>query len=196
MDDSVFVDLVGKAKAGDESAAGQLLRYFEDDVRLMVRVRLPRALRSQFDSMDFVQAVWQSFFADDEGRARFENSRHLRAYLAGVVRNKVFAEHRRRTQTRKYDLGREEPLYVRRPSGREEPRAVAAPDPSPSQQVQADDCLDRLLAGGDSREAQVVELRCEGLTFEEVAVRLGTSERSVRRVVDALRERMEARGWR
>ena len=57
-------DLIARAKAGDETAIREFLSRFEPEVRMMVRGRLPRMLRTQFDSMDFVQAVWQSFFAD------------------------------------------------------------------------------------------------------------------------------------
>ncbi len=196
MDDRQFIELVGRARSGDEAAVKILLRHFEADVRLMVRVRLPKALRSRFDSLDFAQAVWQSFFVggDEAPDEAFANSSHLRAYLSGIVRNKVFAEHRRLTRTRKYELGREEPLYVRR-SGRDEPRDLAAADPSPSQLAQADERLGQLLEGGGDRVAEVVELKRSGLTFEEIARRLGISDRSVRRVVENLRRRMEGRGW-
>ena len=57
-------DLIARAKAGDETAIREFLSRFEPEVRMTVRGRLPRMLRTQFDSMDFVQAVWQSFFAD------------------------------------------------------------------------------------------------------------------------------------
>lgn len=188
-----FVELLARAKARDDAAIEQLLRAFEADVRMMVRVRLPRALRAQFDSMDFVQAVWQSVFADPEAAAvEFTDARHFRGYLEGVVRNKVFEEHRRRTQARKYDLRREEPLYVRR-GDRDEPRAVAAPDPTPSQQVQARECFDRLVERGNPREAEVIRLRAQGLTFEEIAAQTGQSERAVRRVIETVRRRLEAR---
>ena len=63
-------------------------------------------MRTQFDSMDFVQAVWQSFFSDLHNRPHdFANVRHLRGFLAGVARNKVFEEHRRLTKTEKYAIG-------------------------------------------------------------------------------------------
>ena len=192
MEDGEFCRLISLAQSGNEEAVATLLHQFEPDVRLMVRVRLPRALRTQFDSMDFVQAVWQSVLADRESEALagFENEGHFRAYLSGVARNKVMEEYRRRTQTRKYDLSREEPLYVRR-GGRDEPRDVASPDPTPSQEVQAGDRLDQMTAGRPRLEAEIVELRRQGLTFEEIAARLELSDRAVRRVIEAVRLRME-----
>jgi RNA polymerase sigma-70 factor (ECF subfamily) len=146
--------------------------------------------------MDFVQAVWQSVLTKDgKDLGRFTNARHFRGFLAGVARNKVFEEHRRRTRTRKYSLIREEPLYVRR-GDRELPREVPAPDPTPSQDAQAHDRFAQLVAGRSAQEAQVVELRRRGLTFDEIAAQTGLSERAVRRVIEAIRQRMEARKWR
>ena len=196
MDDDDLAGLIERVKAGDADAIRDLIHRFEGDVRTIVRVRLPQSLRSQFDSMDFVQAVWQSVLTKDgQDLGQFTNARHFRGFLAGVARNKVFEEHRRRTRTRKYSLKREEPLYVRR-GDRELPREVPAPDPTPSQDAQAHDRFAQLVAGRSAQEAEVVELRRRGLTFEEIAAQTGLSERSVRRIIEAIRQRMEARKWR
>src|SRR4051812_13314278 len=82
MDDEDLAGLIERAKSGDEQAIHDLLRRFEGEVRMVVRARLPRALRSQFDSMDFVQAVWKSVFTGpDRDLRRFENVQHLRGFL-------------------------------------------------------------------------------------------------------------------
>jgi len=195
LDDAHFSELVARARGGDVRAVEELLQSFEQDVRLIVRARLPRVLRSQFDSMDFVQAVWQSVFAGpDRPGLSFANPRHFRGYLAGVAQNKVWEAYRRRT-SRKFDLGREESFYVRR-GGRELTREVAAPDPSPSQNAQVDDRMEQLVAGRTPAEAEIIQLRRDGLSFDEIARRTGRHERTVRKVIDSLRERMEAREWR
>ena len=187
-------DLIARAKAGDETAIREFLSRFEPEVRMMVRGRLPRMLRTQFDSMDFVQAVWQSFFADLRSSSRqFENVHHLRGFLAGVARNKVYEEHRRLTRTKKHALAREQSLYVRRGS-REVELALISPEPTPSQAVQASDRLAQLVARCSPLEAQIITLRHQELTFDEIARRTGVSERSVRRIIDEARERMETRG--
>jgi len=190
-------DLIARAKAGDETAIREFLSRFEPEVRMMVRGRLPRMLRTQFDSMDFVQAVWQSFFADlrSSSSRQFENVHHLRCFLAGVARNKVYEEHRRLTRTKKHALAREQSLYVRRGS-REVELALISPEPTPSQAVQASDRLAQLVARCSPLEAQVITLRHQEMTFDEIARRTGASERSVRRIIDEARERMESRGWR
>jgi RNA polymerase sigma-70 factor (ECF subfamily) len=188
-------DLIARVRLGDDDACTQLLDKYEDEVRLMVRERLPKTLRRQLDSMDIVQAVWQSFFADvQDGDRAFENSRHLRGWLDGMARNKVFEQHRRLTKTEKYAIKREERLYVRR-GDREVARDLVARGPTPSQTVQAGERLAQLTAGCDAREVEVLTLRYQGLTLDEIAARTGMCERSARRIIDAARARMEARGW-
>ena len=188
-------DLIARAKEGDETAIRDFLSQFEQEVRIMVRGRLPRTMRSQFDSMDFVQTVWQSFFSDLRAKPReFENVRHLRGFLAGLARNKVYQEHRRLSRTAKYALEREEPLYLKR-GNKEIDRGLVSPEPSPSETFQATDRLAQLTAGCNPRDVEIITLRHQGLTFEEIAARIGLNERSVRRVIDDARVRMEARGW-
>lgn len=191
--DDEFADLLRRAKAGETAAIREFLQRFEQEVRTMVRSRLPKKLRTQFDSTDFVQSVWQSFFVDSNSRD-FDNVEHLRRFLYGMVRNKVQEQHRRLTRTEKYDLAREERLYVRR-GDRDVPREVISPDPSPSAAVQATDRMAQLTAGRSPLEIEVLTLRRQGLTFVEIAGRTGIHERTVRRVIDAARAAVESHRW-
>ncbi len=196
MDDVDFADLMESVKLGDEAAMAAVLGRFESEIRTMVRVRLPRILRSELDSMDIVQAVWTSVFAANGDAIRnFTDPGQLRGYLAGVARNKVYEEHRRRTRTKKYDLHREERLYVRK-GDRDIPREVAATDPSPSENLQAGDRYGQLIEGRSPNEIRIIELRRQGLTFEEIGREVGLNERSVRRVIDEARKRLEEQEWR
>jgi RNA polymerase sigma factor (sigma-70 family) len=188
-------ELLTRAKTGDQAAVAEFLTRFENELRMMIRARLPKKLRTRFDSTDFAQAVWQSFFTRlKHNLQNFENIDHLRGYLSGVVRNKVQEQHRRLTRTGKYDVSREQPLYVRR-GDREVPRDVVSPEPSPSQAAQADDRLAQLTAGCSPLEVEVIRLRYAGLTFDEIAARTGIHERAARRVIDSARARMEAHKW-
>jgi RNA polymerase sigma factor (sigma-70 family) len=192
-DDSEFIDLVRRARSGEPEAIHDFLERFEREVRVMVRAQLPRKLRPRFDSGDFVQAVWQSFFTDPTSAAReFENIAHLRGFLDAVVRNKVQEQHRRLTRTAKHNLAREERLYINRGS-REVLREVASPDPSPSETMQARDRLEQLVAGFGPLEIEVLTLRRQGLTQVEIAERTGINERSVRRIIELFRSRLEGR---
>src|SRR5436305_10342591 len=88
-------ELLARIKAGDEGAARELLSRYEPAVRLVVRRQLPRLLRSRFDSLDFLQSVWGSFFRQvRSGPTDFEDERNLIAFLAWAARNKVIDEYR------------------------------------------------------------------------------------------------------
>jgi RNA polymerase sigma factor (sigma-70 family) len=178
MLDDDFADLMARAKAGDPAAVRDFLLRFEPEVRMMVRARLPKKLRTQFDSLDIVQAVWQSFFSDlPQDTPDFLKVEHVHGFLAGVVRNKVFEQHRKLTRTAKYNV----------------PREVVSPDPSPSQAAQASDRLAQLIEGRSPSEVKMITLRREGLTYEEIATHMGVNERTVRRTIESVRSRLEAR---
>lgn len=88
--------LLVRIQQGEEEAARELLRTYESEVRLVVRRQLPRLLRSRFDSIDFLQSVWGSFFRRvRSGPSEFEEPRHLVAFLARAAKNKVIDEYRR-----------------------------------------------------------------------------------------------------
>ena len=190
MNDCDFLALLELARHGDDQATSAILGAFEAEVRVMVRARLPKALRRRFETMDFVQAVWQSVFAGRGRVAEFANTGHFRGYLAGVARNKVFEEFRRNTRTRKFDMSREEPLYVRR-GGQDAPRELPSMGPTASQVVQADECWDRLLDGPSPEDAEILRLRRSGLTLDAIAEQVGLSEKSVRRVLEAALRRVQ-----
>jgi RNA polymerase sigma factor (sigma-70 family) len=193
MPDDDFADLMARAKAGDQAAIRDFLLRFEPEVRMMVRARLPKKLRTQFDSLDIVQAVWQSFFSDlPQDTPDFLKVEHVHGFLAGVVRNKVYEQHRKLTRTAKYNISREERLYIRR-GDRDVPREVISPEPSPSQAAQASDRMAQLTEGRSPSEVKVITLRREGLTFDEIAAQIGVNEKTVRRIIDSARSRMEAR---
>ncbi len=153
----------------------------------MVRRQLPRLLRSRFDSLDFLQSVWGSFFRRMRSApTEFEDSRHLVAFLARAAKNKVIDEYRR-AGSRKNDMHREEPLWA---DGR---RARDLPDPidSPSEVAEAHEVFGRLRELVPEEKRSILEMKAEGLSSKDIGERLGISERTVQRVLEDLRRRVE-----
>src|SRR5580704_3948714 len=79
--------LLDRVFTGCPGAAEQLQQEYGAHIIRAVRRRLPRQLRPKFDSIDFVQDVWVSFYRAP-GRD-FRDSEHLIAFLSRVAQNKV-----------------------------------------------------------------------------------------------------------
>jgi RNA polymerase sigma-70 factor (ECF subfamily) len=184
---SELSEFLRRIQAGDDGAARELLNRYEAEVRLVVRRQLPRLLRSRFDSLDFLQSVWGSFFRRMRtAPTEFEDSRHLVAFLARAAKNKVIDEYRR-AASRKHNMHREEPLWL---DGRR-PRDVPDPIDSPSEVAQAHEVLVRLRELMPAERRTILELKAQGLSSKDIGERLGISERTVQRVLEELRRRME-----
>lgn len=178
---------LGRIQAGDEEAARELLRRYEAEVRLVVRRQLPRLLRSRFDSLDFLQSVWGSFFRRvRSGPADFEDSRHLVAFLARAAKNKVIDEYRR-AASQKHDVRREEPLW----GDGARPREVAGENDSPSEVAEAHEVYGRLMELMPEERRTILELKAVGLSSRDIGEKLGISERTVQRVIEDLRKKAE-----
>jgi len=185
--ESDIPEFLSRIHAGDEDAARELLTRYEAEVRLVVRRQLPRLLRSRFDSLDFLQSVWGSFFRRVRtGPAEFEDSRHLVAFLARAAKNKVIDEYRR-AASRKQDMHREEPIWGEGPR----PRELAAENDTPSEVAQAHEVFSRLSAILPEERRMILDLKAEGLSSRDIGERMGISERTVQRVLEELRRHVE-----
>jgi RNA polymerase sigma-70 factor (ECF subfamily) len=182
--------LLARIQAGEEDAARELLGRYESKVRMVVRRQLPRLLRSRFDSIDFLQSVWGSFFHRIRtGSNDLDEERNLIAFLAWAARNKVIDEYRR-ASTQRQDIHRESPL-------RHEPEdggAFVAPDETPSQVALARETFGRLRELLPEDRRVILELKAEGFSCREIGQRLGVSERTVQRVLEDLKGRAGIEG--
>jgi RNA polymerase sigma factor (sigma-70 family) len=182
-------ELLARIKDGDEAAARELLTRYESKVRLVVRRQLPRLLRSRFDSIDFLQSVWGSFFHQlRTGPNDLKEEQNLITFLAWAARNKVIDEYRR-AATQKQDIHRERPLVVQD----EDAIRLAAGD-TPSQLAEANETYDRLRGLLPEDRRVIVELKAAGYSSREIGERLGVSERTVQRLLEDLRSRAQIGG--
>ena len=178
--------LLDRVRQGDEDAARELLQLFEPHVRRVVRLRLPHALRSKFDSMDFVQSVWGSFFAHlNRGEIDFESRGQLCNFLVSAAQAKVDYESRRRLRAGKFDVHKERQIE----QDAENP-IFTSPDPRPSQVAVAHDLLENAMRGRPPIHQQILRLRSQGYTFVEIAAQVGIDERSARRIVQGIEEQL------
>jgi RNA polymerase sigma-70 factor (ECF subfamily) len=166
--DHAFADFIRRLRAGDEEAAGELVRHYEPLIRREVRLRLhdPRLYRL-FDSMDICQSVLASFFARAAiGQYDLNQPEHLLKLLVGMTRNKLAFQSRKQYRhcrdSRRASTGGPELLAT-----------VAAADPGPSQLAAERDLLHQVHERLSHEEKLLADLRGQGYEWAEIATHLG-----------------------
>jgi RNA polymerase sigma-70 factor (ECF subfamily) len=175
-DDTSFRDLVARIRAGDQAAAGELVRRYEPTIRRTIRVRLrDQRLGRLLDSMDICQSVLGSFFVRAAlGQFELDEPEQLLKLLTRMARNKLANQvHHQRARRRDY----------RRVVGEIEDKPVAAVGSSPSEQVAGQELLQEAGRRLTTEERELLDLRREGLEWHEIACRLDGN-------ADALRMRL------
>jgi RNA polymerase sigma-70 factor (ECF subfamily) len=178
--------LLARARASEDGALGQLLERYRGYLTLLARVQIGRRLQGKADPDDLVQETFldaSRYFAGFRGTSEPELTAWLRRILAGCLARLV--RHYLGTQARDVELERalEDELGQ---SSRAFDVGLAADESTPSQRasrreqaVLLADALGRLPA--DYREVLILR-HLEGLTFPEVAARMGRSLDSVEKL--------------
>jgi RNA polymerase sigma factor (sigma-70 family) len=182
-----FQLLLERLRCGSPDAPDELMRRYGAHVLRVIRHRLDRRLRKEFDSLDFFQDVWKSFFEGPPPGGRFDSPEALIAYLARVAQHKVIDASRRRLGTQKHDRAREHSLEGSAAWGA---AAAGARQPTPSQEAVAHDLWERLLVGLPPEHQQIVMLLREGRSHAEIARELRVDRKTVYNVVRRLSPRL------
>jgi RNA polymerase sigma factor (sigma-70 family) len=171
---------------GDDAAADAIFaRYF---LRLtsLARSRLSRRLSRRTDPEDIVLSVYRSFFIDARaGRYALSRGGDLWRLLASMTKHKLLRHARHHTADCR-SVDRELPLD----RAEEGCYAHRGWEPSPEDAVALSDQLERVFSGLDSLGRRVLELRLQGAPLSEIAEDTGRSERTVRRALGQIRERL------
>lgn len=167
--ESELTELTKRAGQGDVAARERLIHQLYPRLRAIARSRL--AAHSPPTLLDTTGLLHESLAKLlDKGFAQIENSRHLVAYVATVMRT-VLVDYARERNAQKRDGGDRVTLTN---------IDIGSADRS-FDLVALDQALTR-LSRVDERLTALVELRCfGGLRTDEIAAELGISERTVKR---------------
>ena len=84
-----------RVRAGCPDAAKEVCSRYGGHIRIIVRRRLHQRMRRCYDSIDFLQDVWASFFSGPLGQYDFNDPQLLVKYLSDLAVHKVTDEYRR-----------------------------------------------------------------------------------------------------
>jgi RNA polymerase sigma factor (sigma-70 family) len=171
-------DLLEELCKGDVGAAEQVFRAYEPYLRKVVRRQLPASLRPKFDSIDVVQSTWADLLEGfrDAGW-KFPNVDTLRAFLIKVTRNRFIDRLRQHQAVQAHE---------QTVSGSELATLSSSPAAAPSEEAQADELWEKMLALCPPEHRELLRLRREGFLLREIAARTGLHEGSIRRILRTL----------
>lgn len=183
-------DLVNRARSGDQQAAADLFNRFSRRLVSLAGARLNRLVRGRVDPEDVVQSAYRSFFTRlAGGQFALDEWEEVWGLLVRITLRKCGhkLEHARAA---KRDATREVALAATADDSHDNWAPIAR-GPTPVEALVLAETVETLLAGFDEREQEIVGLRLQGHNEREISETVGRSERTIRRVLERLRHRVE-----
>jgi RNA polymerase sigma-70 factor (ECF subfamily) len=180
--------LMERLRAGEEDAARVVFERHAAGLVALARTRLDARLAGKVDPEDVVQSAYKSFFVRQrDGRLHVGDWQGLWGLLVVITLRKC-ADRAEQYRAARRDVGRE----LAGAAGPDEPAAwqlALDREPGPVEAALLAETVEELFRGVDQDSRPVLELSLQGYTASEISERLGRAERTVRR----LRERVRAR---
>ena len=190
MADSQSGDLVARWRAGDQAAAAELFGRYADRLIALARSRLSAKVASRVDPEDVVQSAYRSFFAGvRDGRYDLQRGGDVWRLLLSITLHKLYRQVQQH-QMKKRAVDREHRLSDN-PGLLDLHVHMQANAPSLVEAVALADELEQGMRRLDALHRGVLELRLQGYTLEEIAQRTYRTERTVRRVLDRIKQQFE-----
>jgi RNA polymerase sigma-70 factor (ECF subfamily) len=183
-----FDRLMQRVREGCPDAAQEVFNRFSEPIRWVVRRKLNRRLRTQYDSVDFIQSVWASFFQVPAERFTFASPQELIGFLAQLATHKVVDAFRRRLQTAKHDLKRECSYDALADNNSPE---LPFHQATPSQVAIAHEHWERMVDGLPPMQRRILEMLRQGHSHAEIAAQLGLHNKVIRRFLEKMTSKVD-----
>jgi RNA polymerase sigma factor (sigma-70 family) len=181
-DEEHWQRLITGLRDGDNLIIHEFFDQYGHMLHKLADQKLAPGVRRRIGPEDVVQSACRTFLRRAElGEFTLDNHDALWRLLCAITLTKM------REQTRfhlrqKRGLQKEIGLAAPAEASMADFQPVA-PGPTPSEEAEFADQFTKALAGLNNEERQIVEWRLQELTQDEIAEKLGCSERTVRRVL-------------
>src|SRR5258705_5317899 len=186
-DDDTFSRLMARLRSGEDAAAREVFERFAGRLVAMARGRFNRLLARKVDPEDVVQSAFKSFFVRHRaGRLDVGDWDGVWNLLTLITLRKC-ADRAEYFRAERRDASREA-------AGGDAPDAwlpALDREPRPEEAVILAETVEHLFRDVSAHERPILELSLEGYTTPEIGARLGRAERSVRRLREHIRKRLE-----
>jgi RNA polymerase sigma-70 factor (ECF subfamily) len=182
-----FLMLMARLRTSDSTAAGDLFQRFAARLLAVARVQITARLRHKVEPEDVVQSVFKSFFLRTD-QLEIPNWDSLWGLLTLITVRKCI-KHIEREQAARRDARREVSLTTR--SNEEWP--LVDREPSPEEGAMLAELMEEMLSGFEAEDRPVLEMSLQGHGAVEISTRLGRAERTVRRLREQAKSRLQMR---
>lgn len=185
--DEQSAHLVARWRGGDHGAARELFERYTNRLIALARSRIPGKFSGRIDAEDIVQSVYRSFFASaGSGGVQLQRGGDLWRLLVTITLNKLYDQVERNT-ARKRAVGQERALGN---DGCLTERLLTH-EPSPLEAVAVAEELERIMGRLTPDQRHILSLRLQGHKLTQIASLARCSERTVRRVLELVKEQFE-----
>jgi RNA polymerase sigma-70 factor (ECF subfamily) len=190
--DPSFDDLMVRLREGQNDAATQVFSRFAGRLIALARSHLGPQIRQKVDPEDVMQSVLRSFFIRNaEGQfGEFESWDNLWALLVVLTLRKCG----RRIDyfhAACRDINREVSTPIPWDTSNSD-WGLSAPEPTPSEAAMLTDTVEQLMNNLEGRHRQILSLSLQGCAPGEISSQVGCTERTVYRVLETVKEWLEA----
>ena len=178
---------------GSPAAQEEFWARYGKRLDLVTRKNFPAGLNRRLAPEDIVQSTCRSFFTRIvAGKLEVSDRDSLWGLLCAITLNKTRMKQRFHLAQRRA-LNREQDTHAHTSSGEDrvafEPASAAQP---PDEAVIFAEQLERVMDLLDPTEKQILQLKLDNYSNEEIAARVNRSDRTVRRVVERLQGKLAA----
>lgn len=185
------IALLSRCRLGDDSAAQAIFDRYVERLHALARRRLSQRLSSRVDPEDIVQSVFRTFFGRlKEGQFKINDQDDLCKLLVRITVHKTLRQvafHRADKRNPHSEVGQTD-------SGQARLLELLDREPTPEETAAFLDQLEHFLSRLRPQEREILEMRMQGFSNEEIAKKLGIYDRKIRRIVERVRGVAEAEG--
>jgi RNA polymerase sigma factor (sigma-70 family) len=181
-EDTSFTQFLARLSTGDQEAAREIYERFVGQLVALAARKLDRRLGAKADPETVAHSAFESFFVRyRSGAVEVHNWGMVFGLLAHITVRKALNRNRYHRQQRRDDTGT---------VSFEDWQAVAR-GPSVEDEVEVAELLTATLNGFDPDEREVIETYMNGSTPGAVAQKVGLSTRTVQRILERFRTRLQ-----
>lgn len=179
------LDLISEFKAGSESAARELFDKYCERLMKLAQRRIGQRMTARVDPEDVIQSAFRTFFVhvrnDD---FTFQNEDDLFKLLVRLTVNKTLrqiAYHRAAKRNPELEAAQAS-------DAQDMMQQLCGHEPTPDVEVALLDEFERFMGLLPPMDREVLGLKLQGYTTVEIAEKLGSYDRKIRRILERIED--------